>query len=402
MVLDTSCGPGNVRSGRQTSARTLNSARTTNSCRNINSAQRASPASAKCLDGEKQTLGAFKKEFDELASEVRLWGHNYAEISPLVFSLKERLDQSLGPQVEVPDIPHLGLSASLHVKHEIENVQESLERQEEWNKLLKHQYTQLGQILQEQAVRHGDVFAAMAAEVAKWSEQQTSNTESIKASRELTNMMETRITQLEQACSDHRFTDEQVACVLRSIQAQQQQLTQLLQEHQTQLSVLVPAKSVCHNSNTMAVRDEHTSSTDSLKKEAPSRQSTRHKNTESQCQSLEFLLRELREERVSVSASLNYVRQEKAHMLAILHIFNENKALVMKEIGEFRQEMLHEFKTHGLTVTQSPDSLGNHIRSLDSPRQSAPDSFSLCYDSEASLEDTDIFIEGQCQHEYIA
>lgn len=200
------------------------------------------------------------------------------------------------------------------------------------------------------------------AEVKKRSEEQTATADLIRELQqridELVANLSTRVVRLEDTSNLHCLTEERVAGVLSSLQGQQQQVTRVLEEHQSKLQSLSSAASAWHMSGAMTVRKDQASCMRLLHGDLEANRSLSarqhlHQDGGNARESLGILLKELQEEHESVSKTLNQVRQEKAEVIATMHIFNLNKSKALQEMVKVRREVQNDLTACGLTRSRS-------------------------------------------------
>merc|ERR1712137_254328 len=137
----------------------------------------------------------------------------------------------------------------------------------------------------------------------KQSEQQAAIADSIRALQKRVDEMSvnfsahnSRILCLEDTHNSHRFAEEKISCVLRALQRQQQQVTELLQDHELELQRLCRA------------------ATPSFGMQSESPLSWGRSDTEKS----DSLLKELRAEYASVNDVVLSVRKEKIEVLTAM------------------------------------------------------------------------------------
>jgi len=173
---------------------------------------------------------------------------------------------------------------------------------------------------------HGDQMQQI---LQKQSKQQAATADSIRALQKRVDEMavnfsahNSRILCLEDIHNSDRFAEEKVSCVLRALRRQQQQMTELLQDHELELQRL------CLAEPSSARQSESSSSWGG-----------------SDIEKSESLLKELRAENASVNAVLLSVRQEKIEVLTAMHTLHVNKSQYPARRTKVSREIQDELTT---------------------------------------------------------
>merc|ERR1712137_99606 len=163
----------------------------------------------------------------------------------------------------------------------------------------------------------------------KQSEQQAAIADSIRALQKRVDEMSvnfsahnSRILCLEDTHNSHRFAEEKVSCVLRALQRQQQQVTELLQDHELELQRLCLAMP---SSGMQSESPPYWGGGDAEKSES--------------------LLKELRAEHASVNDVLLSVREEKIEVLTAMHTFHVNTSQSPQRRTKVSREIQDELTT---------------------------------------------------------